>query len=80
MAPNAHLQKLDVGIDYYFSNLHFGTFSWLSWPCIKKHYFLLQSCPPFPKSVKVTGATYYLRTLRDSVSPVCGTLLSFRNV
>ena len=24
-APNACLQKLDVGIDYYFSNLHFGT-------------------------------------------------------
>ena len=26
-APNAHFQKLDIGIDYYLSNLHLGTFN-----------------------------------------------------
>ena len=26
-AADAHLQKLDIGIDHYFFNLHLGTFS-----------------------------------------------------
>ena len=30
-APCAHFQKLDVGINKFFSNLDLGTLSWFSW-------------------------------------------------
>ena len=36
VAPDAHFPNLDVGIDYYFSNLHLGTFSSFLTGLVKK--------------------------------------------
>ena len=40
VAPDAHLQKLDVERDKYFSNLYLGTFSYYLTGLVKKIVFI----------------------------------------
>ena len=56
-APNACFQKLDVGIDYYFSNLHLGNFSFFLKAVLSK-WLIFQACQDITSNISVLKVYY----------------------